>query len=170
MKELFQAFKILGFLNPLGLLQACTMYVTNTDSTQMAIVNDKQASDQLKPNEFSGRVRVSFFNFTTLTAGGADGDSYNMCQIPKGARVLDIVTVNEALGASVVAAVGITGALTKYGSAIDMAAAGVDRTFMSTIANGFLETTALETLIMTLSGAAPAATKIVKGAVYWVLD
>lgn len=150
--------------------EAFRFYVTNTDSTQMAIINDKQSSDQLKPNEAVGRVRIAFFSFTTLAVGGADGDSYNLNQIPKGARVLDIVTVNEALGANVVAKIGITGTLDKYGSAIDMAAAGVDRGWMSTIANGFLETTTLETLIMTLTGAAPAASKIVKGAIYYVLD
>lgn len=144
------------------------MSVTNTDSVQMGIINDPSFL-QLKPNEAFGRVRIAFFDFTTLAAGGADGDSYNLNKIPKGARVIQIKTVNAALGAGVLAKIGITGTLSKYGSAIDMAAAGEDF-FCVTLATYGLETTAEETLIMTLTGAAPTASAQVKGHVLYILD
>ena len=68
-----------------------------------------------------------------------------------------------------VAKIGITGTLDKYGSAVDMAAAGADL-FCQTKATFGLETTAEETLIMTLTGAAPDASKVVKGFVTYVVD
>lgn len=156
--------RILGFLTAADF----RFYVTNTDSTQMAAINSV-AYDQLKPNELHGRLRIAFFNITTLASGGADGDTYNLTKIPKGARVLRIETVNEALGSSVVAKIGTSSSDAKYGSAIDMAAAGADL-FCQTVATYGLETTAEETLIITLTGAAPAASKIVKGHVTYVVD
>jgi hypothetical protein len=169
MKNPLSFLRLLAVLfDPLFLTRFCTLYVTNTDSTQMATINSA-SFDQLKPNEAHGRLRTAFFYFTTLATGGADGDSYNLNKIPKGARVLRIETVNEALGSSVVAKIGITSSLSKYGSAVDMAAAGADL-FCQTVATHGLVTTAEETLIMTLTGAAPAASKIVQGHVTYVVD
>ncbi len=142
--------------------------VTNTDSTQMATINDV-GFGQLQPDELNGRLRVAFFNVVMLASGGADGDSYNLTKIPKGARILRIETVNEALGASVVAKIGITGSLSKYGAAIDYAAAGADL-FCQTVATYGLRTTTEETLIMTLTGAAPTASAVLKGHVTYVVD
>lgn len=142
--------------------------MASIDSTQMATI-DSVSFDQLKPNEAHGRLRVAFFNCVTLATGGADGDLFRMCKIPSGARILRIETVNEALGTSVVAKIGITGSTSKYGAGIDMAAAGADL-FAQTVATYGLETTTEETLLMTLTGAAPAASKIVKGHVTYVLD
>ena len=126
--------------------------------------------DMLKPNEAHGRIRVAFFDFTTPASGGADGDDYELCEIPIGARILRIKTVNEALGASVVAKIGITGTLDKYGSGLDLAAAGADDYAVTYAQNYGVELTAKERLIMTLTGAAPAATKIVRGHVEYVVD
>lgn len=125
---------------------------------------------QLKPNEAHGRLRPAFFKFTTPASGGADGDIYELCEIPAGARILGIKTACEALGASVVAKIGIVGADTKYGSAKDLAAIGEDNFAVLISENYGVELTAKERLIMTLTGAAPAATKIVQGHVLYVLD
>lgn len=138
------------------------------NSTQAATFTSV-AFDPLKPNELGGRLRIAFFDFTTPASGGADGDIYVLTRLPKGARVIGLVTVNEALGASVVAKVGIVGADTKYGSAIDMAAAGADP-FVQTVATYGLETTAEEDVIMTLTGAVPTASRIVKGHFTYVVD
>ncbi len=142
---------------------------TASKSVQVTKI-DSPDYDQLKPNEAHGRARVAYFQFTTLATGGADGDYYALCEIPAGARILDIKSANEALGASVVAKIGITGTLDKYGSAKDLAAAGAD-TYAQTYAENYgVELTVLERLIMTLTGAAPAASKIVRGHVLYVLD
>ena len=145
--------------------------VTNTDSTQMAKITGQAAGSYapLAPNELAGRLRVAYFDFTTLATGGADGDSYNLTRIPSGARILRIKTVNEALGTSVVAAIGISGSTSKYGAGLDLAAAGTDEDCL-TVATYGLVTTAEENLIMTLTGAAPTASKIVKGHVQYVVD
>lgn len=156
--------KIFGFI--LGL--QFQLGVTNTDSVQMAVINDPGFT-QLQPDELHGRLRIAFFDFTTLASGGADGDSYNLTKIPKGARILRIETVNDAIGTAAVAKIGITGSLSKYGAAIDMAAAGADL-FCQTVATYGLRTTAEETLIMTLTGVAPNASARVKGHVTYVVD
>lgn len=150
------------------LVTGIRLSVTATDSTEMATIGSV-SFDQLQPNQAHGRLRLAFFNCTTPASGNADGDSFNLCKIPKGARIVGIATVNEALGSSVVAKIGITGSLSKYGAAIDMAAAGADP-FVQTVATYGLETTTEETLIMTLTGAAPTASKIVKGHVTYALD
>lgn len=144
---------------------------TQSNSTQYQKIVDQEAGshNELKPNELGGRLRAAYFEFTTLAAGGADGDSYVLTRLPKGARVLRIKTVNTALGAGVVAKIGVTGTLDKYGSAIDMAAAGSDELCVTSATYG-LETTAEENLIMTLTGAAPAASQTVKGHVDYVVD
>lgn len=142
---------------------------TNTKSDQVTKI-DSVDFDMLKPNESFGRVRMAFFSVSTPASGNADGDTYDLCEIPKGARVIGGRTACEAMGASVVMAIGITGTLSKYGSAIDVAAAGMDD-FAHTIALNFgVETTAKERLIATLSGAAPAASKKLWGYVEYVLD
>ncbi|CAB4182812.1 hypothetical protein UFOVP1090_33 [uncultured Caudovirales phage] len=126
--------------------------------------------DMLKSNEAHGRMRVVFFDFTTPASGNADGDIYELCEIPIGARILRMKTANTALGASVVAKIGIVGADTKYGSALDLAAAGADD-FLVTVAQNYgLELIARERLIMTLTGAAPAASQTVRGHVEYVID
>lgn len=157
---------LIGWFN--FLLCYYRLNVTNTDSTQMAIINDVGFT-QLQTQDLHGRQRMAYFSFSTLAAGGADGDSYNLTKIPKGARILGIFTVNAALGAGVVSKIGITGNLTKYGSAVDYAAAGFDF-YCQTVATYGLTTTAEETLIMTLTGAAPTAAAAIAGHVTYVVD
>ncbi len=150
-------------------LMIVRLYVTAGKSTQVTAI-DSVDYDQLKPNEAHGRVRMAFFQFTTLTTGGADGDSFAACEIPKGARVLGGLLVCEAMGSSVVAAIGITGSTSKYGSAIDVAAAGADDFAHTIVLNYGQETTAKERILITLTGAAPAATKKAWGHVLYVVD
>jgi hypothetical protein len=150
-------------------LVAPRLYVTAGKSTQVTAI-DSVDYDQLRPDEAHGRVRMAFWEFTTLAAGGADGDSFAACEIPKGARILGIKTCNEALGAGVVASVGITGALTKYGTGIDMAAAGEDFCANTIALNYGVRTTAKERILIVMTGAAPAATKKVNGHVLYVID
>jgi hypothetical protein len=145
------------------------LYVTAGKSTQVTAI-DSVDYDQLRPDEAHGRVRMAFWEFTTLAAGGADGDSFAACEIPKGARILGGKTACEALGAGVVAAIGITGSATKYGTGIDMAAAGEDL-FANTIALNYgVRTTAKERILIVLTGAAPAASKKVWGHILYVID
>lgn len=126
--------------------------------------------DMLKPNEAHGRVRMAFGSVTTLASGGADGDIYQLFEIPKGARVLGGQIVVEAMGASVVAKVGITGDDDKYGSALDVAAAGKDEIGHTIAFNYGVETTAKERVFVTLTGAAPAASKKLYGHLFYVVD
>jgi hypothetical protein len=145
------------------------LYVTAGKSTQVTAI-DSVDYDQLRPDEAHGRVRMAFWEFTTLAAGGADGDSFAACEIPKGARILGGQLVSEAMGAGVVAKVGITGTLDKYGSALDVAAAGKDE-FAHTIAFNYgARTTTKERILVTLTGAAPAATKKCNGHILYVID
>lgn len=145
------------------------LYVTAGKSTQVTAI-DSADYDQLRPDEAHGRMRIAFWEFTTLAAGGADGDSFAACEIPKGARILGGFMANEAMGAGVVAKVGITGTLDKYGSGIDIAAAGADD-FANTIALNYGQrTTAKERILITLTGAAPAASKKLWGHITYVVD
>lgn len=168
MHRIFNKRTLMGAIMHFMLGLHLQLGVTATDSAQMAKINSVDF-DMLKPNEQHGRQRAAYFNTSTLAAGNADGDSYNLTKIPKGARVLDIFLTTEAMGAGVVAKIGITGTLDKYGSAVDIAAAGADH-FCQTVATYGLETTAEETLILTLTGAAPAASKLIKGHVTYVVD
>ncbi len=145
------------------------LYVTAGKSTQVTAI-DSADYDQLRPDEAHGRMRIAFWEFTTLAAGGADGDSFAACEIPKGARILGGTLVSEAMGAGVVAKVGITGTLDKYGSGLDNAAAGADE-FAHTIAFNYgARTTAKERILVTLTGAAPAASKKCNGHIVYVVD
>lgn len=145
------------------------LYVTAGKSTQVTAI-DSADYDQLRPDEAHGRVRIAFFEFTTLAAGGADGDSFAACEIPKGARVIGGKMACEAMGAGVVADVGITGTLEKYASNLDVAAAGED-VFAHTIALNYGQrTTAKERIIVTFTGAAPAASKKCWGHMEYVVD
>jgi hypothetical protein len=145
------------------------LYVTAGKSTQVTAI-DSVDYDLLRPDEAHGRVRMAFWEFTTLAAGGADGDSFAACEIPKGARILGGKCCNEALGAGVVAGIGITGSAAKYGTGIDMAAAGEDL-FANTIALNYgVRTTAKERILVVLTGAAPAASKKIYGHILYVVD
>ncbi len=133
---------------------------------------DSVAFDMLQPNEAHGRERIAFFKYTTpASVGLADGDIVALCEIPKGARVTGGLICFEALGTSVVGKVGIVGSDAKYLTAgTSMAAIGT-ALLASTIAlNHGVQTTAKERIILTLSGAAPAASKIITGVVRYVVD
>lgn len=133
---------------------------------------DSVSRDQLKPNEAHGRKRVAFFKYTTPSAGLADGDIIELCELPIGARVTGGRLAFEALGAGVVGKIGVVGADAKYmAAATSMAAIGSTVTIASTVALNYgVELTAKERLIMTLSGAAPAGSKIITGQIDYVVD
>jgi hypothetical protein len=142
---------------------------TDSKSDQVTKI-DSPDFDMLKPNEAHGRERIAFFSGTTLATGGATGDTYQLCEVPTGARILGGTLATGALGTSIVAAIGITGSTAKYGTGIDIAAAGVD-TFADTLALNYgVELSAKERIFMTLSGGTPAASIVYRGHVKYVVD
>lgn len=145
------------------------LYATDSKSAQITAI-DSPDYDMLKPNEAHGRQRMAYFSGSTLATGGATGDTYQLCELPIGARVLGGHLVTGVMGASIVAAIGITGTTAKYGTGIDVAAAGVDL-FANTIALNYgVELAAKERVFMTLSGGTPAASIAYAGHITYVVD
>jgi hypothetical protein len=122
----------------------------------------------LKPNELQGRLRLARFSFTT-PAGMVINDNLEACVVPRGARIIGGQLYTDALGTSALAAVGVAGTPAKY-----MAAGSVAAAAALPIANTFalhgLETTVDETILITFTGANPAAAKVVQGYIMYVVD
>jgi hypothetical protein len=116
-----------------------------------------------------GRVRVKTFSFTT-PAGLLANDTLNLCELPVGAHVIGGRLVHGAMGASATLSIGISGAVGKYLSAYNIAAAG-QTDFANTVAlNTMTELTADERIFATMSGAAWASGQVLKGYILYSKD
>lgn len=112
-----------------------------------------------------GKPALCFDTYTIPASGFADGDSIEMGPpnaLRKGDIFLDFHLWHEAMGSSVVAAVGDDGSATRYASALDVAAAGTAPK-VGNVYGGFgYALTQDRPLLVRLSGAAPTAGKIIK--------
>lgn len=112
-----------------------------------------------------GKLSVFFDYYTIPASGFADGDSIELGPInalKKGDLFLDYHLWHEAMGTSVVAALGDDGSATRYGSAHDVAAAGTAPKVGNAFAGFGYALTQDRPFLLRLSGAAPTAGKIVK--------
>jgi hypothetical protein len=103
----------------------------------------------LRPNEMGGRVRVAYWEYTTVAAGLVhDADTLALVTLPKGARILGGMYVTEDMGASSEAVdIGIVGTVAKYASNALVDTAGAFA-FANTIALNFGELLTAETTII----------------------
>lgn len=119
----------------------------------------------------NGGKPLVFFDYYAIPASGfADGDSFDLGPINalrKGDRFIDFHLWHEAMGSSVVATVGDDGSAARYGSALDVAAAGTAPKVGNVFGGFGYELTQDRPLRVTLSGAAPTAAKIIK--VMWAV-
>lgn len=140
-------------------------------SDQLTKVDGTSASyAPQQPNEYIGRVRVSYFN-KAIPTGFADGDSIALQEVPAGARILGGNIAWGALGTSVVGQVGITGDLDRYLTASTaMASAGTAHLANTLALNIGEEVSVVTRLLLTLSGAAAAAGQVIRGYVLFVVD
>lgn len=117
-------------------------------------------------NGDGGGKPATFYDEYTIPANGfADGDSIEMGPpnaLRKGDRFLGYELWHEAMGASVVAAVGDDGAATRYGSAHDVAALATAAKRQNTFTGVGYVLTQDRPLLVRLSGAAPTAAKKIK--------
>lgn len=127
----------------------------------------------LKANEKGGRVRQAFFSFTTPSGGLALADTVELVTLPKGARVLGGAGAAEAMSTSTGTAgadIGVAGTAAKYGSAVDLDAAGAF-TFADTVVRNYGEELSADaTVIATVVGEAWAGSKKLQGHVLYVQD
>lgn len=142
------------------------------NSTQYADTLAKPAA-RLKPNEWGGRVRRSWWDFTTPAGGLALTDTVNLVKLPKGARILGgrvgFGAMSSAAGTAT-ADIGYAGAATRYAAAINVDAAG-ESDFADTAARNFGEELAADqTIIATAGGEAWAAAQSFTGYIEWVRD
>lgn len=142
------------------------------DSTQYADTLAKPAS-RLKPNEWGGRVRRSWWDFTTPAGGLTVGDTVNLVTLPRGARVLggrvgfgDMTTG----GGTATAEIGYAGAASRYAGALNVDAAG-ESDFADTAARNFGdELDADRTILATVGGEDWAAAQSFTGYIEWMRD
>lgn len=155
--------------------------MANWNSNEYAgILNPTMQGEQLEPNQYRGRMRVSTFTFV-IPVGFAQNDTVNLCLIPQFARILRGYLQTNGLGASVTAAIADNQAspLTYLG-AVTVASAG-ETVFANTIALNSMAipnvvgtsvpaTTQDALLVLTLGGAAATAGQTLQGWVEWVVD
>ncbi len=129
-------------------------------------------------DEIGAIRRIAFFDF--VTTGSANGDTVDLVDLPKYARILGGKIITEALGASVTLSAGLTSALTSpSGGAIaasatqllgaTAAATAVQLDFGNTYALGAgAKLDAAGKLYLTIGGANPTTAKYVCGWVEYV--
>lgn len=119
----------------------------------------------LKANESRGRVRIAYFDWTTV-AGLAIADTLDLVQLPDAARVLAGRIAFGALGAGATVDIGVAGAQARYLAAGAVAAAGT-LDFANTTASNIGDELAADTVIFaTITGAAWAAGQVIRG---WIM-
>lgn len=127
-----------------------------------------------KPYAQIGRVRRAYWTYTTPAASPPGvADFVELVKVPEGAVIQRIVTVNEALssaGGTAGADIGYSGADTRYGTAVDLDAAGTD-TSADTIAKNFGDVlTAEKTIRAKVTGEAWAISSKFYGYVEYLKD
>ncbi len=119
-----------------------------------------------------GRIRTVYFE-KTLTSNLAIGEILELCEIPRGARIIGGHVAWEAMTTGASAAtgsIGITGTVAKYLEATDMDAAGSSG-FADTIVRNYGAIVAdLERLILTVSVEAFASGQKIAGHVKIAMD
>lgn len=147
-------------------------------STQIARKNVAGNSYSSALTEDGATRRIKFFDF--VTTGGAQNDTVDCVDLPKGARLLGGKVITEALGASVTLSAGLNVALTNVaGSSIaasatqvlgaTAAATAVQLDLANTFALGAGATLdAAGKLYLTIGGATPTTAKYVCGWVEYV--
>lgn len=125
----------------------------------------------LDPRDLVGRVRLAYFSYTVpASSGPGSTDTLVLCRVPNLARIIAGTLVVSALGTSCAASIGYAGATTRYGSALAVAAAGATA-FAATAAQNYGdELTAQQDMLLTFSGAAPAAAGTIQGHFLYVVD
>ena len=148
-----------------------------------------QAHTPVKANEYRGRLRMSYFDYTVPTGDLAAASNLALCRIPQGARILAGKFVGEddlsaATGTTTIGLSGVddSGFIDAAGSVADdvdllMAAtdtstgAVVDLAFAETAAHNFGYVTEKEVwLVATPTTAAYTAAKTLSGYVMYVVD
>lgn len=112
-----------------------------------------------------GRVAGFSDSYAIPATGFLDGDKIELGienTLKKGDTFLGYDLWHEAMGASVVAAVGDDGSANRYGNAHDVAAAATAAKKPNVFGGVGYQLTQDRPLLVTLSGAAPTATKIIK--------
>lgn len=79
-------------------------------------------SEKIKPNEYSGRLRVAFADVTLAAA--AIADVIQMFNLPNGARIIDGYLTNAALGSSTTLSVGYAAYKTSANVDVALSTAG----------------------------------------------
>jgi len=161
-------------------------------STQLTQIppSETQAHTPLNANEYRGRVRMSYFDFTVPTGDVAIAANVGLCKIPKGARILggrftcdiDFSVATGTLDIGIMGA-DLTGFIDAAGSVADdvdflaqdldtsNAAATPDLAFADTITHNHGYVTEKEVIVTaTPVTAAISATKTCTGHVLWVVD
>ncbi len=135
--------------------------VTNLDAIPVVYVH---------ANELYGRVRRSYFSYTTPAGGLAISDTIELTKVPKGARLLGGLVVNGAMATTAALELGDGTTSDKYLAAASVAAAGqVD--FGNLIAKNFGEQLAAAlTLTATVVTAVWAAAEQLDGYVDYMVD
>lgn len=112
-----------------------------------------------------GKLAAFFDSYTIPATGFLNGDAIEFGEantLKKDDVFLGYQLWHEAMGASVVAAVGDDGSASRYGSAHDVAAAATAAKLPNVFGGVGYRLTQDRPLLVTLSGAAPTAAKIVK--------
>ena len=118
-----------------------------------------------------GRVCGFYDTYVIPASGFADGDNIEFGienTLKKGDVFLDFALWHEAMGSSVVAALGDDGSATRYASALDVAALATAAKKPNLYTGIGYQLTQDRPLLLRLSGAAPTAAKGLK-LWWWVL-
>lgn len=108
-----------------------------------------------------GKEWTFYFNY--VCASFASADTLDLVTLPKGARILAGVLVQDGLGSSTTLVIGITGTTNKYLTSTSTASAA-KTTFADTIAQNIGDVlTADTTIFATLGGANATDGKLIKG-------
>lgn len=138
--------------------------ITNLDATPR---------QQIKTNEWNGRVRVAYWSFATPAGTVAVNDTIELVKLPKGARILHGRAFWEAMSSGAGDAsvqIGVSGTAGKYLGTTSVDAAG-SAVFADTVAlNSGEELAADTTIIATALTEAWAAGKKFNGYVLYVVD
>jgi hypothetical protein len=138
--------------------------MANNNSVQIAAI---AAKTPISANESHGRSRIAYFSCVVPTTGV--GDTMTLCNIPKGARVLNgAFHLTVAQGATATMAIGVSGSTGKYRAAA-VTNSTARFTFADTASTHGLETTAEEQIIVTNAAAAWTAA-VMTGYIEYVVD
>ena len=126
--------------------------------------------DAVNVRDWSGRVRVAYWSYTTPAGGLTVNDTIKLTRLPAKAKVLKGRVNFGAMGTNATADIGISGDANKYASAINVASLG-QADFANTEAlNAGKDTAAAEDVIATVTGANWAASREFNGYILYTID